>query len=70
MVVPFVATGAPRLRHDPGLMSALCGLLYVILNAEDHVVLIGSGILFSALAATMYVTHRINWHVLTVMTAG
>lgn len=51
-------------------MSALCGLLYVILNAEDFVVLIGSGLLFSALAATMYVTHRINWHVLTVMTAG
>ncbi len=46
------------------VLSALYGLLYVILNAEDYALLIGSGLLFSALAATMYVTRRINWYTL------
>jgi len=47
------------------VLSALYGLLYVILNAEDYALLIGSGLLFTALAATMYVTRRINWYALT-----
>lgn len=47
------------------VLSALYGLLYVILNAEDYALLIGSGLLFAALAATMYVTRRINWYALT-----
>ena len=52
------------------VLSALYGLLYVILNAEDYALLIGSGLLFAALAATMYVTRRINWYALTAMAAG
>jgi inner membrane protein len=47
------------------ILSAIYGLLYVILNAEDYALLIGSGLLFAALAATMYVTRRINWYALT-----
>ncbi|HEX4860116.1 MAG TPA: cell envelope integrity protein CreD [Rhizomicrobium sp.] len=47
------------------VLSAIYGLLYVILNAEDYALLIGSGLLFAALAATMYVTRNINWHALT-----
>jgi inner membrane protein len=42
------------------VLSALYGLLCVILNTEDYALLIGSGLLFAALAATMYVTRRIN----------
>jgi inner membrane protein len=52
------------------VLSALYGLLYVILNAEDYALLIGSGLLFSALAATMYVTRRINWYALTATSVG
>jgi inner membrane protein len=44
------------------ILSSLYGLLYVILNAEDYALLIGSGVLFAALAATMYATRRIDWH--------
>jgi inner membrane protein len=52
------------------VLSALYALLYVILNAEDYALLIGSGLLFAALAATMYVTRRINWYALTAPAAA
>lgn len=38
------------------------GLLYMLLKAEDNALLIGSIVLFLALAATMYVTRRIDWY--------
>lgn len=44
------------------ILAALYSLLYVILNAEDASLLIGSGMLFAALAGTMYVTRRIDWY--------
>jgi len=44
------------------ILTALYGLLYVILNAEDYALLIGALVLFAALAATMYVTRRIDWY--------
>jgi len=52
------------------VLSALYGLLCVILNAEDYALLIGTGLLFAALAATMYVTRRINWYALVSPAAG
>ncbi len=51
------------------VLGAIYALLYVILNAEDYALLIGSGLLFAALAATMYVTRRINWYALTGVAA-
>ena len=47
------------------ILTALYGLLYVILNAEDYALLIGSCLLFVALAATMYFTRRIDWYRVT-----
>jgi inner membrane protein len=44
------------------VLSMLYGLLYIILNAEDYALLIGSSLLFVALAATMYVTRKIDWY--------
>jgi len=44
------------------VLAALYALLYVILNAEDYALLIGSGVLFVALAATMFVTRRTEWY--------
>lgn len=44
------------------LLGMLYGLLYVILNQEDYALLVGAGLLFAALAATMYVTRRMDWY--------
>jgi inner membrane protein len=44
------------------VLAALYGLLYVILNAEDYALLIGSAVLFAALATTMYLTRNIDWY--------
>jgi inner membrane protein len=43
------------------MLAVLYGCLYAILNAEDDALLIGSGLLFAALAGTMYATRRIDW---------
>jgi inner membrane protein len=44
------------------ILAGLYTLLYVILNAEDFALLIGSSLLFVALAATMYVTRGVDWY--------
>lgn len=44
------------------LLYATC---YVILMLEDHALLVGSGLLFSALASVMLLTKRIDWYQLT-----
>lgn len=44
------------------ILGTLYALLYAILNAEDYALLIGSVVLFAALAATMYATRRIDWY--------
>jgi len=44
-----------------GLLSALYGVLYVLLSLEDLSLLIGSLLLFAALAAVMYLTRGIDW---------
>jgi inner membrane protein len=43
------------------LISALYGVLYVLLSLEDLSLLIGSVMLFAALAAVMYLTRGIDW---------
>lgn len=44
------------------LLYATC---YVILMLEDHALLVGSGLLFAALASVMLLTKRIDWYQLT-----
>ena len=44
-----------------GLLVALYAVLYILLNLEDYSLLIGSLMLFAALAGVMYVTRRIDW---------
>lgn len=46
------------------LISSLYGLLYVLLRAEDHALLAGSILVFTALAATMVATRRVDWFAL------
>lgn len=52
------------------VLAALYGLLYLILNSEDNALLIGTSVLFTALAGTMYFTRNINWYQLTDQAAG
>jgi inner membrane protein len=44
-----------------GLLSALYGVLYILLSLEAYSLLIGSLLLFAALAAVMYLTRNLNW---------
>jgi len=43
------------------LLAALYGVLYVLLSLEAYSLLIGSLLLFLALAAVMYATRNLNW---------
>lgn len=44
-----------------GLLGALYAVLYILLSLEAFSLLIGSLLLFAALAAVMYATRRIDW---------
>ena len=50
-----------RAAYIGGLLIALYALLYVLLSLEAYSLLIGSLLLFVALAGVMYVTRRIDW---------
>ncbi len=44
-----------------GLLAALYGVLYILLSLEAYSLLIGSLLLFAALAMVMYMTRNIDW---------
>lgn len=44
------------------MISALYGVLYVIVGAEDYALLMGSILVFGVLAVLMYVTRRVDWY--------
>lgn len=43
------------------LLSSLYAVLYILLNLEAYSLLIGSVLLFAALAAIMYLTRKLDW---------
>ena len=43
-------------------LSALYGLLYVLLRAEDHALLMGSLLVFVCVASAMVATRRVDWY--------
>ena len=43
------------------ILVALYAVLYVLLSLDAYALLIGSILLFAALAGTMYVTRRLDW---------
>ncbi len=45
-----------------GLLGALYGLLFVLLQIQDYALLAGSLALLGALAAVMFVTRRVDWY--------
>lgn len=56
-----VLGSAKRAGFIAGLLLGLYALLYVLLNLEAYSLIIGSLLLFVALAAVMYVTRRVDW---------
>jgi len=44
------------------VLSGLYGMLYAILKSEDNALLMGSLLLFVALAAVMIVTRKLDWY--------
>lgn len=46
------------------LFAAMYGALYVLLNSEDHALLMGSLLVFGVLAAVMILTRRVDWSAL------
>jgi len=45
-----------------GLLGALYGFLYVILQSEDYALLLGALLLLAALAIVMIMTRRVDWY--------
>jgi inner membrane protein len=45
-----------------GMLAALYGLLYVLLQIQDYALLVGSIALFMVLAAVMRLTRRVDWY--------
>ena len=45
-----------------GLLGALYGFLYVILESEDYALLLGALLLFAALTIVMIMTRRVDWY--------
>ena len=50
-----------RAGYIAGLLTALYATLYILLSLEAYSLLIGSLMLFAALAAVMYVTRNLDW---------
>ena len=56
-----VLKGWKRAGYIGGLLTALYAVLYILLSLEAYSLLIGSLMLFVALAGVMYVTRKLDW---------
>lgn len=56
-----VLGGVRRAGFVGAILTGLYALLYVLLNMEAYALLVGSLLLFVALAAVMYVTRNVDW---------
>ena len=59
-----VMGGWSRAGAVAGLLAMVYGFLYVVLQLEDYALLVGSLGVFVALAAVMYGTRNVDWHML------
>lgn len=60
--VGHVLRSAARGAMFGSLLGALYGFLYVILQSEDYALLLGTLLLFAALAIVMFITRRVDWY--------
>lgn len=63
--VSYVLRGVSRGLGFAGLLTALYGALYALLQSEDMALVLGAVLLFGIVAAVMVITRRIDWHRLT-----
>lgn len=54
--------GKGRAAGFAGLLAALYGLLYGLLQSEDYALLLGALVLFGLLATAMLLTRRLDWY--------
>jgi len=62
--VRAVLSTTPRALVIGGFLSTLYGFLFVLLQIQDHALLVGSVGLFAILGAVMWLTRRIDWYAL------
>ena len=62
--VAAIAHGRGRGAMLAGLLGAVYAALFVVLHSEAHALLLGSGLLFIALALTMVLTRNLDWYAL------
>lgn len=68
--VCYVLKSALRGAGFGCILSLLYGMLLLILKSEDHSLLMGSILVFLALAVSMYLTRNVDWYRLTETKAG
>ena len=61
MIAAAVLRTWRRAGYIAGLLTGLYATLYVLLSLEAYSLLIGSILLFAALAGIMYLTRNIDW---------
>jgi inner membrane protein len=57
-----ILKGKGRALAMSGMLALLYGYLYVLLQAEDYALLLGSVGLFTILATVMYLTRKVDWY--------
>lgn len=62
LYVAKVAGGWRRGGLVTGLLAGIYGYLYITLQSEDHAMMMGSLLLFAALAALMFATRNVDWY--------
>jgi inner membrane protein len=60
--VSHVLRGAGRGAGFAGMLAALYGALYVLLQSEDMALVLGAVLLFGILATIMVVTRKVDWY--------
>jgi inner membrane protein len=65
LYVAGALNGRPRGAAAGAAMSVVYALLYVLVLSEDYALLLGAIILFSALAAVMLATRKLDWYAIT-----
>lgn len=67
LIALYVTKAAGGRRRGGGvalLLTGIYGYLYITLESEDHALLLGSFLLFGALAAVMFATRNLDWYAL------
>jgi inner membrane protein len=60
--VSFVLHGIRRALGLGVILSAMYGTLYVILQSEDHALVLGSVLVFVVIASIMLITRHVDWY--------